>query len=73
MTDRYYALTVVLEKDIRDDDAEPILNAIKMIKGVQDVQPHISDPGTWVAQERARRELGEKLWYVLYPKDKNKE
>ncbi len=69
MTDRFYALTVILEKDIRDDDAEPMINAIKMIKGVQDVQPHIADPSVWMAQERARRDLGEKLWHVLYPKE----
>jgi len=28
MTDRYYALTVLLDEDIRDDDAEAIINAI---------------------------------------------
>jgi hypothetical protein len=68
MTDRYYALTVILEKDMRDDDTEKIIEAIKMIKGVLDVKPLISDPTTWMAQERAKRELGEKLWNVLYPK-----
>jgi hypothetical protein len=34
MTDRYNSLTVVLDRDIREDDAEHILNAIRMIKGV---------------------------------------
>jgi len=70
MTDRFYALTVLLEKDIRSDDAEPLIEAIKMIKCVQDVKPHISDAETWMAEERARRELGEKIWNVLYPKNK---
>lgn len=68
MTDRYYALTVILEKDYRDDDAEPILQAIKMIKGVQNVKAHISDPSTWMAEERARVELGKKLLEIVYPK-----
>jgi len=67
MTDRFYALTVILEKDIREDDAEPILNAIKMIKGVQDVKGNVSDPSTWMAEERARFELGKKLLNLVYP------
>ncbi len=68
MTDRYHSLTVILEKDMRDDDAERMIEAIQMIKGVLDVKPVISDPTSWMAEERARRELGEKLWNVLYPK-----
>lgn len=68
MTDRYYSLTVVLEKDYRDDDAESILNAIKMIKGVLDVKGNISDPSTWMAEERARRDLGKRLLDIVFPK-----
>ena len=68
MTDRYYALTVILEKDFRDDDAEPILNAIRMIKGVQDVKGLVSNPETYMAEERARVELGKKLLNVVFPK-----
>lgn len=69
MTDRYFALTVLLDKDIRSDDAEPIIKAIEMIKHVQKVEPHVSDLSQWGAEERARRELGEKLFAVLYPKE----
>ncbi len=68
MTDRYHALTVILEKDIRDDDAECILNAIKMIKGVINVKPIVSNPTSWMAEERAKRELGQKLLEIVYPK-----
>jgi len=68
MTDRYYALTVVLEKDMRDDDAESIINAIGMIKGVLSVKGNISNPETWVAEERARIDLGQKLLKVVFPK-----
>lgn len=69
MTDRYHSLTVVLEKDIRDDDAESLLTAIKMIKGVMSVEPFISDVESHMAETRARRELGNKIWEVLYPKN----
>ncbi len=67
MTDRIYALTVVLDKDYRDDDVEAITNAIKMIRGVLKVTNHIATSETYMAQERARRELTEKLWGVLRP------
>ena len=69
MTDRYYALTVVLEKDIREDDAEMLINAILMLKKVINVEGNVANPETWMAETRAKRELGEKLWRVLYSKD----
>lgn len=67
MTDRLHSLTVVLERDIRDDDAEPILAAIRMIRGVQSVTGQVADIDSHIAESRARRELGEKLFQVIYP------
>ena len=67
MTDRINLLSVVLSKDIRDDDCEAIINAIKMVKGVLSVTPHVVDHADHIAQQRVRHELGEKLWAVLYP------
>lgn len=69
MTDRFNSVTVVLEKDIRDDDAEVLLAAIRQLRGVLSVTGNVSDLSTHVAQERARHELGERLLAVLYPKD----
>lgn len=65
MTNRYNAFLVVLEHDIRDDDAEPILNALKQIKGVLSVKPHVKEFSDSIAQERARQELRMKLWNAL--------
>ena len=70
MTDRIFAVTVLFEKDIREDDVEHQLNAIRMIKGVQAVSPHVTDHTMWAATERVKRELGQKLFAVLYPKEK---
>lgn len=39
MTNRLKWLTVVFENDVREDDAEVIINAIKLIKWVIDVSP----------------------------------
>lgn len=68
MTDRIIAYTVILQEEIRSDDAEAITNAIRMIKGVADVAPVVADVEAYWARETARRELGERLWEVLYPK-----
>lgn len=65
MTDRYNALIVALDKDIRDDDCETIINAIKMIKGVKDVQGNTVDADSFVAESRARQNVTEKLFKVI--------
>lgn len=68
MTDRFNSLTVVLEKDMRDDDAEALIAAIRQLRGVLSVSGNVADPSDYIAQQRARHELGDKLWQVLYPK-----
>lgn len=72
MTDRFNSLTVVLDRDIREDDAEALLNAIRQLRGVLSVTGNVSDVGSHIAEERVRRELGDKLWEVLYPKTVNR-
>lgn len=69
MTDRFFALTVILNKDIREDDAEAIIQAIQMIKGVGKVQPHISSPEFITAEFRAQNELRDKILEIFYPKN----
>lgn len=53
MTDRHAGYIVVLDVDLRDDDAEPILNALRMISGVQSVEPIVADLDLHIAQSRA--------------------
>lgn len=65
MTDRYNALTVVLDRDIREDDAEMLINAIRMLRGVLTVDPHVADIGDHVAAARVKRDLTEKLYTVM--------
>ena len=72
MTDHYYSIGVVLEKDIRDDDAECILNAIRMVKGVLSVEPNIADLQSAMAESRARKDIADKIWEILYPKINSK-
>jgi len=69
MTDRYHSLTVALNRDISDDNAEPILMAIRMIKGVLSVKPKVADMDSNMAEDRVRRDLEQKLWDVIHPKN----
>lgn len=68
MTDRLKGVWVAFEKDIREDDAEPLIAAIKQLRGVLAVESCIADHADWIALERTRRELGQKLIEVVWPK-----
>ncbi len=69
MTDRFSTLTVVLEKDTRDDDAEYILNAIRMIKGVISVKGDVRDTNTYFLKERLKREYQDKIFKIFNEKE----
>ncbi len=71
MSERYKSLTVALEKDMRDDDAQELIQAIKMLRGVLDVRGDVALPDQWIEDERARRSLAGKLFAVIYD-DKKK-
>ena len=58
MTDRFHSLTVVLEKDIREDDVQPLMNAIRQMRGVIAVDGHVADFATHMAEQRARTSVG---------------
>lgn len=65
MTDRLNSLTVVLESDIREDDAQTLISAISCLRGVLNVSGNAADFGEHVARARARRELEQKMFEVL--------
>lgn len=65
MTDRLNALTVSLDRDIRDDDAEVIINAIKAIRGVNSVTGNVVNPDSYVVQRRANNIVREKLFQLM--------
>lgn len=59
MTDRIAAFVVVLADDIREDDAEATLTALRMVKGVVEVTPHVADStmitAAWRVNEKWRK------------------
>lgn len=67
MTIMYYALTVVLDKDIKEEDAQKIIDAVRMIKGVLEVEGNVANSATYMAQERAKKSLGRKLLEAVFP------
>lgn len=67
MTDRIHSLTVVFDKDIRTDDVQPIINAIKCLKGVIDVNyaANIANVESHMAEQRAKFNLQQELWDLV--------
>jgi len=66
MTDRIKGVYVALDRDYRVDDAEEILIALKMVKGVLDVTSDITGIDDWSNRVRIRQELSAKLWEALH-------
>lgn len=65
MSDRTNHLTIALSKEIRVDDAQQIIDAIKMIKGVLTVEANVSNPDYFVAEARVRADIWQKLFEVM--------
>lgn len=65
MTDRIKGVFVAFDTDYRDDDAEVIMDAIRMIKGVKAVEANVANPDDWMNRDRIKRELLIKLERVL--------
>lgn len=57
MTDRYKGFVVALESDLRDDDAEGIMTALRHVRGVAGVQPVLAHAvEDQIIAERVNRE-----------------
>lgn len=65
MTDRHAGYIVTLAEDVREDDAEAILSALRMVKGVLSVEPIVADHGLHIATQRARQECRGKILDLL--------
>lgn len=65
MTDRVKGFVVTLENDLRDDDAEAVAEAIRMVRGVGAVSAHTVNVDDVMNRMRVRMELEEQLLAVL--------
>ena len=71
MTDHHSGYIVTLATDIREGDAEAIINALRMVKGVLSVKPLVDDHCQHIANERAYREWGDMLYRIASQASKN--
>ena len=68
MTDRHRSVTVLLDSDMRSDDLESVLSAIRRIRGVESVEPGpVVDIMMYLATESARASLRRQLLEILLP------
>jgi len=65
VTDRHSAYVVVLEHDMREDDAEQTLSALRQIRGVLSVEPIVSNLEQHIAENRATHAMRVKLYEFI--------
>ncbi len=65
MTNRIAGFLITLDENIREDDAEATVAAIKQIKGVLDVTPLVANPALAIAHLRAKQTIRERLFKAL--------
>ena len=61
MTDRHSGYVVTLRTDVREDDGEAILTALRMVKGVLSVEPVVHAPEIDIATGRANADWWDAL------------
>lgn len=65
MPERHGGYVVVLEDDMRDDDAEATLNALRMVKGVLSVTAVVADQApAWIIEDRVRSKVRARLYHL---------
>jgi hypothetical protein len=65
VTDRHSGYVVTLADDVRDDDAEAIITALRMVRGVISVQPVVADIQSVIAEARRDVEWREALLAMM--------
>jgi hypothetical protein len=65
VTDRHSGYVVTLAEDIREDDAEAVINALRMVRGVISVEPVIADIQSVIAESRRDVEWREALLAMM--------
>jgi hypothetical protein len=66
MTDRLGGLIVTFNQDYREDDAEDIIKAISMVKGVAEVSPIVTDASDHINRTQIRLEIADKVYSALH-------
>jgi len=67
MTDRIHSLTVVLEDAVREEGADALAAAIRMMRGVIEVAPNVANVDFYVARSQAAQRLRASVYEALTP------
>ena len=59
MTARVHSLTLVLDGDIREDDLEPLMHALRQFRLVVGVEKNVADAAGYAYQHRADMRIHE--------------
>lgn len=65
MPDLVKGCWVAFDKDIRIDDVQEVVNAIRMLKSVAAVELSLADQTDWMNRTRITNELRKKIFEVL--------
>lgn len=65
MTDRHAAYVVTLAKDMREDNAEAVMTALRMVRGVISVEPVQANIDQMIAMGRVNAEWTDRLFDLL--------
>jgi hypothetical protein len=68
VTTRLKGVVVAFDHDIREDDAEILISAIRMLRCVQGVQPIEATSDDWIVESRVRSDLEGRLLKMLREK-----
>jgi hypothetical protein len=66
MTARIRSITIALDYDIRDDDVQSLVDAIKMMRYVAAITTHEVVPNDFAAESRINSAVCEKLYKLIY-------
>lgn len=69
MTDRFKGVVVTFEKEMRSDDAEELINAIRCLRNVADVAPSVDNIDDHMNRTRVRRELLGEVFELIQKKE----
>ncbi len=65
MTDRVKAITVILERDNREDDIQHLCDAIMLFQGVASVEKQIVTSADFIAATRAELAMRKRIYKAL--------
>lgn len=71
MTERIHSITVALSSDMREDDAQALIQAIGLMRGVAGVKGNVADANSFIAVARFRTELGKQIVDLIYDRKPN--